>query len=339
MPRKPRVFVEGGIYHVYCRASRGEAVFADDTEAAAFVDILRRVKSRDDLVIFAWALMSNHYHVALRTVEVPLWRSMASIQGLTTKGFNRRHRVYGPLWQGRYKAKTVDDERYLVQLVAYVHLNPVSAGSVEDPATYEWSGHREIIGKGGHGLVDADEVLTMYGDNRRAARRAYVRSLNTTRATAWVGEGPDQLPWWRPVEDEPVAPRDGGVYVDYLGRSTAPDRPRLPVEEYLTRAARALGVEVDELAGRRRDPKLRELRELVVVLGVEKYGQRVRDIAGELEKNPGSVSRWVTAAAERRSSDPDFARRLRDLDERIVVKAQRSSRINWIVIPGTRRDG
>jgi len=315
MPRKPRVFIEGGIYHVHCRTSRGEAVFVDEAEAAAFVDVLRRVKERDGLVLFAWALMSNHYHLALRTAEVPLWRSMASIQGLTTKGFNRRRRVYGPLWQGRYKARIVEDERYLHQLLAYIHLNPVSAGLVEDPSEYRWSGHREIIGGDGRGLVAVDEVLMMFGDNRRAARRSYLKSLNATGASAWVGEEPSKLPWWRELQDEPVSPREGGVYVDYLGRSTAPERPRLAVDKFLDRACGALGVAVDELASRGREPRLRELRELVVVLGVEKYGQRVREIAGRLEKNPGSVSRWVTTAAERRSSDAGFARRLGRLDE------------------------
>lgn len=315
MPRKPRVFIDGGIYHVYCRASRGEAVFADEAEAAAFVDVLQRVKSRDGLVLFAWALMSNHYHVAVRTAEVPLWRSMASIQGLTTKGFNRRRRLYGPLWQGRYKARIVEDERYLHQLLAYIHLNPVNAGLVEDPSEYRWSGHREIIGRDGLGLVDVDEVLMMFGDKRGAARRSYVKSLNTAGATAWVGEVPGRLPWWRESQDEPVLPREGGVYVDYLGRSTSPERPRVAVDEYLDRACGALGSGVDELASRRRGPQLRELRELVAVLGVERYGQRVREIAGRLGKNPGSVSRWVTASAERRSTDPGFARRLGKLDE------------------------
>ena len=320
MPRKARIFIEGGIYHVYCRASRGEAVFADVAEAAAFVDTLRNVKVRDGLVIFAWALMSNHYHIALRTTEVPLWRSMASIQGLTTKGFNRRHRLYGPLWQGRYKAKIIEDESCLYQVIAYVHLNPVTAGVVEDPATYEWSGHEEIVSRHSRGLVDLDEVLMMYGDSRRAARRAYVRSLNTTGSAVWVGEAPDKLPWWLPVKDAPVEPRKGGDYVDYLGRSTAPERPRLSVEDYLDRACRALDIDVDQLATRRRDPELRELRELVAVLGVEKFEQRVREMAAVLKKNPGSVSRWVSAAAERRSSDPVFARRLRELDEMILAK-------------------
>ncbi len=324
MPRKPRIFIEGGIYHVYCRASRGEAVFADETEATAFVDNLRKVKVRDGLVIFAWALMSNHYHIAFRTTEVPLWRSMASIQGLTTKGFNRRHQVYGPLWQGRYKAKIIQDESSLLQLIAYVHLNPVTAGLVEDPAAFEWSGHREIVSRHSRGIVDSDELLMMYGGSRKAARRAYVRSLNTTGATEWVGEAPEKLPWWLPVKDAPVEPREGGDYVDFLGRSTAPERPRLAVEEYLERGCRALDMDVDQLASRRRDPELRELRELVAVLGVEKFEQRVREMAAVLQKNPGSVSRWVSAAAERRSSDPAFARRLRELDEMIL--AERSPR-------------
>jgi REP element-mobilizing transposase RayT len=324
LPRKPRIFIEGGIYHVYCRASRGEAVFADVAGATAFVETLRKIKVRDGLVIFAWVLMSNHYHIALRTTEVPLWRSMASIQGLTTREFNRRHRVYGPLWQGRYKAKIIEDESYLLQLIAYIHLNPVTAGLVEDPTTYEWSGHQEIVSRYSRDLVDLDEVLMMYGDSRRVARRSYVRSLNTTGAAVWVGEAPERLPWWLPVKDTPVEPRERGVYVDYLGRSTAPERPRLSVEEYLDRACRALDMEVDQLAARRRDPELRELRELVAVLGVEKFEQRVREMAAVLKKNPGSVSRWVSTAAERRSTDPDFARRLKELDE--IILAKRSPR-------------
>ena len=125
--------------------------------------------------------MSNHYHIALRTTEVPLWRSMASIQGSVSKGHNRRHRVFGPLWQGRYKAHFVEDENYLYQLVAYIHLNPVPAGLVDDPSEYAWSGHSEILGKKKEKLVDSDETLLMFGANRRTARRSYVRGSQCSR--------------------------------------------------------------------------------------------------------------------------------------------------------------
>lgn len=122
-----------------------------------------------------------------------------------------------------------------------------------------------------------------------------------------------------------MSPRESGIYVDYLGRSTAPERPRLTVDEYLDCACLVLGVDVGDLTSRRREPRLRELREVVAVVGVEKYGQRAREIAEKLQKNPGSVSRWVTDAAERRLSDPSFAKRLTVLDEGLRTAVDRTS--------------
>ena len=79
-----------------------------------------------------------------------------------------------------------------------------------------------------------------------------------------------------------------------------------------------MGVGVGELADRRRDPAIRELREIVAVVGVEKYRQRVREIAERLHKNPGSVSRWVTNGAARKLSDSGFEKRLRNLDRALL---------------------
>ena len=71
--------------------------------------------------------------------------------------------MFGPLWQGRYRARIVDDERSLCRLLAYIHLNPVSAGVVADPADYGWSGHRDLIGRSHKPLVDVDEFLLSGG--------------------------------------------------------------------------------------------------------------------------------------------------------------------------------
>ena len=101
---------------------------------------------RDDLTVYAWGLMSNHYHLAVRAGVVPLDRPMKTLQQRVTRGINARHRVYGPMWQGRYRCKVVDDQRYLDQLLIYIHLNPLQAGLVADPAEYRWSGHHELLG-------------------------------------------------------------------------------------------------------------------------------------------------------------------------------------------------
>lgn len=87
----------------------------------------------------------QHYHFAVRTGKVTLDRPLRSLQQRVTRSVNTRERVFGPLWQGRYKAKLVDDQRYLDQLLVYIHLNPVIAGLVDDPAKYHWIGHRELL--------------------------------------------------------------------------------------------------------------------------------------------------------------------------------------------------
>jgi putative transposase len=173
LPRRRRVFVEGGLYHVYNRFARGEEVFAAPEEATEFVELLRDVRQRDEVTIYAWALLSNHYHIALRTSSVPLSRSMHYLQGTFSRRFNRRWRRTGPVWQSRYQARTIDDQRYFDQVMIYVHLNPVRAGLAEDPGDFMFSGHRELMGKVKNSLVDVDNALIGFGDTLRTARRHY----------------------------------------------------------------------------------------------------------------------------------------------------------------------
>jgi len=177
MPRRPRVFVSGAVYHVYCRVARGEPVFSGAREAAALVGVIRGVAREHGLSVLAWCVMATHYHLAVRVGRIPLWRSMRLIQGRFARSHNRRQRVLGPFWQGRYKAIVVPDQRYLQQLLAYIHLNPVMAKVVSDPARYRWSGHRELLGRVAEPLVDVHEALMLFGRQRSAARRAYVRML------------------------------------------------------------------------------------------------------------------------------------------------------------------
>jgi hypothetical protein len=96
---------------------------------------------------------------------------MKTLQQGVTRARNFRCRVFGPLWQGRFKAKEVVDERYLMQLIAYVHLNPVKAGLAEEAGGYRWSGHQDIVGRRRDPIVAVDDVLLLYGETRRRALR------------------------------------------------------------------------------------------------------------------------------------------------------------------------
>lgn len=332
MPRRARVFVAGATYHVYCRTARGEGAFAEPAEAADLVEVIREVKREHGLSVLAWCVMATHYHLAVRTGRQPLWRSMRLVQGRFARRHNRRQRTFGPFWQGRYKAIVVPDERYLRQLVAYIHLNPVVAGAASDPARYRWSGHRELLGRGGPPLVDAAEALVLFGARREAARRAYVRAIKGERREAWIGERPGALPWWRAGEaDAEITLPEGRPRLDALGASSQRETARWPVERYVVLASAACGVDREALAGRGKDTTLTRARELVTLVGVEVYRQRVTDLAAAMGMNAGSVSRTLARAIAREREEKAFHQRRLALEEHLAeVEASESpKKVRW----------
>ncbi len=318
MPRAQRIHFDGAVFHVYNRLARGERVFEEDGRAAEFVQLLREVVERDGVTVFAWALLPNHYHLAVGTGVVPLGRTIKTLQWRTARSVNRSARVYGPLWQGRYRAKLVRDQRYLDRLVAYIHLNPVVAGLVDDPARYRWSGHRDVLGLRKKPIVDVDEVLRLFGESRRAARGAYTRMLRGAREEAWTGEDPGRLPWWRlgrPSRGDLEDPEDSGRSRRKEAAARAQrERPVIGAEEFVARVAGAIGVGVEELQGRGRGERLSRARELVAMLGVERWGIRVKDMAQVLGKHPVTVTGWVMRGVRRRVEDQEMARTLDRLD-------------------------
>jgi REP element-mobilizing transposase RayT len=188
MARAGRSFEEGRIYHVYNRVGGGSMEFSDEDLAATFASLLRAAMARDEATVLAWCLLGNHYHLVVRQGPVPLSRPMKTLQQGVTCTRNIRCRIFGPLWQGRFKAKEVVDERYLIQLIAYVHLNPVKAGLADEAGGYRWSGHRDVVGRRREPIVAVDDVLLLYGETRRRALRAYRSAMATV-----IGEEGSEL--------------------------------------------------------------------------------------------------------------------------------------------------
>ena len=316
MPRAGRSFDEGRTYHIYNRVGGGWLAFSDDALAERFVEILHRVVSRDEVVVLGWCLLGNHFHLIFRQGPVPLSRSMKTLQQGVTRARNLRDRTFGPLWQGRFKAKEVSDERYLIQLVAYVHLNPVKAGLAKNADEFRLSGHRDIIGRRRNPIVAVDDVLLLYGQTRRAALRNYRAAMASVDADDWSGDGPGRLPWWRlgrPTEEERLRRREG-AFVDEQGRSTARWRPKYGATEWLELACTHLNVDWKELGDRGRHPEVVRIRDLIGLVGIERFGVKVTDLAEALGKSRDGVSQWVRRGEIRRQTDPQFAAVVNALD-------------------------
>lgn len=120
-------------------------IFSDEEDYTLFVELLKEASSAWNIRICAYCLMPNHYHLLIQTPEGNISRSMRHINGVYTQRYNRRHGCDGQLLRGRYKSILVSADSYLLQLVRYIHRNPVKAGIAASPDDYPWSSHRGYL--------------------------------------------------------------------------------------------------------------------------------------------------------------------------------------------------
>jgi REP element-mobilizing transposase RayT len=150
VPRKLRVEYPGAIYHVMNRGDRREPIFKDDADHRRFLETLEEACGKTDWQVLAYCLMPNHFHLVVETPQANLVAGMKWFLGTYTGRFNRRHKLFGHLFSGRYKALIVDGSGngYLRAVCDYVHLNPARAKLLqkEEPLrTYRWSSFPEYL--------------------------------------------------------------------------------------------------------------------------------------------------------------------------------------------------
>jgi REP element-mobilizing transposase RayT len=301
--------------------ARGEFVFANQEDIDLFLETLCEIKERDGLLILAWCLMTNHYHLVLKTGSVPLWRTMARLQRTVARGHNRRRRYLGRLWQSRYRARLVDSNDYFGQVVAYVHLNPVAAGLVTDPADYALSGHREAIGQRRPRILDSGALVELFGEeNPSLMRTAYLEWVRSVAEAKWLDMGLRELPWWTDASDaeEIVGPETRRHVETYDQRQLVEDRFPLDLSVIVDAICDLTGVRLADLRSRKRRSEIAEARWNLTAIAVGRYDHKVCDVAEVLSKNPGSVSRWLTEAGRRQASDPGYRTHLDHLERRVV---------------------
>ena len=175
MARKTRVHFPGALYHVMCRGNQGQRIFNDDRDRQRYVELLKESQQRFGCRLYAYVLMGNHVHLLIEVGQTPLSKVMQNVLFRYTRYWNRRYRKMGHLFQGRYKAFLCEKEGYLLELIRYLHLNPVRSKIVKDPTRYAWSSHRAYLKGAGEGWMAVEEVLPRWGKNRAMAVAAYQR--------------------------------------------------------------------------------------------------------------------------------------------------------------------
>lgn len=173
MARKPRIHYPSAVYHVILRGNAGDPIFFSDQDRYRLYLIFQYAVERFICRIHAFCLMRNHVHIVVQTGDIPLSRIMQNISLRFTKWINYSQSRTGHLFQGRYKALLIDADAYLLELVRYIHLNPVRAGIVAAADEYPWSGHGAYLGKEQFPWLTTDYVLSMFSSDAEQARKAY----------------------------------------------------------------------------------------------------------------------------------------------------------------------
>jgi len=189
MARAPRIEFEGAVYHITARGNERRLIYRSDEDRRLFLETLEQMRARFGIMLHCFCLMPNHFHLVIETPLGNLSRAMAWLQTTYTARFNRKYRRAGHLFQGRYKAHLVEADAYGMELLRYIHLNPVRPRKKSDPVpvertktleAYEWSSHGDYTGRGGDRLVKiSGEWLCFWHREKRVARREYRKFIRS----------------------------------------------------------------------------------------------------------------------------------------------------------------
>jgi len=178
MSRPLRIEYPGAVYHVMNRGLNQNLIFLDRKDYEIFLTTLEEGCRLFDVIVYAYCLMPNHYHLLVRTPSGNISRFMRHLNGVYTQRFNREHGRDGPLYRGRFKAILVQEDSYLLEVVRYIHKNPVKAKIVERLSQFKWSSHPSYVGKKSPMAgMDTGIVLRYFSGKRKLAVEQYKRFM------------------------------------------------------------------------------------------------------------------------------------------------------------------
>jgi REP element-mobilizing transposase RayT len=317
MARKPRVHFPGALYHVISRGNQKQDIFLDDRDLKAFLSYLSEYKTRYPFHLYAYALMRNHFHLLLEVEGTPLSKIMQSLLFRYTRYFNKRYGKVGHLFQGRYKAILCDKDAYLLELIRYIHLNPVRAKVVTDAERYLWTSHLSYLGMLKDGLIEEDFVLGQFGKKKSLARRKYRRFVIEELDSG------HQEKYYK-VKDQRFLGEDS--FIDRIevekrgGENAVFD---IPIEVIAQEVSRATGIARNEMYSLTRNRKGAHGRSMVAYLGRAISGHMVTEIAQHFQRSPMRISQAIIQFENELREDNHLRKTIEKLEEDLIEKAKK----------------
>ncbi|MEI8031969.1 MAG: transposase [Chlorobiaceae bacterium] len=321
MPRGPRLDAPGTLHHVMMRGIEGGLIVSNDDDRQDFVFRMGRIAKSTGTGIYAWALMTNHAHILLRSGEMGISCFMRKLLTGYATLYNRRHQRHGHLFQNRYKSIVCEGESYFMKLVGYIHLNPFRAGlvsTVDDLQNYRWCGHGMIMNRIKNDWQDRESVLRFFGEDKRAARKAYRLFVDEQskigKQDELTGGGLIRsMGGWSEVKsaikrserqfsDERIL-GSGDFVKEVLDQAEAAIKDQIPTSEreaeadaVLSRRCGEAGIAIEALQGGSRRKELARLRKELAFHFVKRFGLSYAETARKLGISTSAVSRILAHA-------------------------------------------
>jgi REP element-mobilizing transposase RayT len=337
MPRKARIDAPGALQHIIVRGIERKDIFRDSLDYSNLLYRIKAVLTETDTPCFAWAFMPNHFHMLLRTGQVPISTVMRRLLTGYAQQFNRRHRRHGPLFQNRFKSILCEFDAYFLELVRYIHLNPLRAGIVTDLNAlkmHPYSGHTVILGKIKYEWQDVNSVLGMFSNQVSHARKAYTRFI---KKGIEMGQRPEltggglvrSVGGWAALKSmRSVAMRimgderilGSGDFVesvleqaqeDYEWRTLAKARG-ISIEEIIIVVSKEFGIQPVLIKSKSRQRNLSRARAIVCWLAVDKLLESSKKVAKILGMSPSAVSKALPRGRKDQRSESIWNHILRE---------------------------
>jgi REP element-mobilizing transposase RayT len=304
MPRKARIDIPGLLQHVIVRGIEKRDIFLDDRDRAMFVGRFSSLLVETGTDCFAWAMLTNHFHLFLRCNRTELSIFMRRLLTGYAVNFNHRHNRSGHLFQNRYKSVICEEDAYLLELIRYIHLNPLGAGVVPGLAgldIYPWSGHAVLLGKEVLPGQVVEEVLPFFGKRLATARKKYREfvsdGVEQGRRPELVGGGLQRNR--KASGQEEIASFDDRIlgssaFVESL-RTKPNMRAMLPAKVSLPELREIVsdlfGVEPDSMLRRARKNSVSEARAAFCYIAIRLVGIAGAEVGRYLAMGPSAISR------------------------------------------------
>jgi len=320
MPRKARIDAPGALHYVLLKGMEGKEIFQDEADRDNFLDRLAHLLKETSSSCYAWALMPTQIHLLLKTGKSPISSLLHRLLTGYVVTYNKRHRRHGPLFHSRYRAILCQEASYLLELVRYIHLNPLHHGVVRgfsELGRYWYAGHSFILAKRKNDWQDVDHVLKHFGSRRPRSLERYNEYMKTgleeskkAHRKTWRGFALSEVRRLR--KDPSTAGKDERIlgdsrFVDgallnaekqsLIKRELRPAGPR-DLEELSQKASALFGIKTEEIYLPSKSPGPVRARSLFCFWAVAELGMTATSLAKELRISQPAVSISVKRGAK-----------------------------------------